>query len=353
MQRVAIIGATGLVGRTMIQELVSSNLYKNSESLHVGLFASSRSEGKKLWVGEEEVVVQGFSPEKLRGYDVALMSAGGGFSKDFSPQLAKQGTVVIDNSSAWRQHKEVPLVVPEVNAHALDKVVTHSSWDRGAIIANPNCSTIQMMVSLAPLEKKFGIQKIITSTYQSVSGSGASGLAELEKQRQEISSGQIPSCEFYPEPIVGNVLACIGDISREGHSWEELKMMLESQKIFSRRDLQVMATAVRVPVMYGHGQMVACELKCEVTREEVYRALEEASGLVVMRDGDGNFPVSTPLQVKGKKDTYVSRVRLGSEEASSSWVQMWNVADNVTKGAATNAIQILEALHNSLTHKRD
>ena len=365
--RIAIIGATGLVGRKMLSELITSKLYSAGRVAKVGLFASEKSHGTKLTAGEGEAeqyagYVEAFSVEKLRGYDVALMSAGGDFSQRYSMQLARMGVVIIDNSSAWRQHPAVPLVVPEVNADSLTSAAGAEDFAPGMIIANPNCSTIQMMVNVAPLHRLFGIRKIIVSTYQSVSGSGVKGLAELDTQYAQIAEGRRASCDFYPEPIAGNVLACIGEISQQGHAWEEVKMMLESQKILAKEDLVVMATAVRVPVAYGHGQMVVCELEKEVKRTEVYEALQDAAGLVVQKDGEG--VVVSPLQVKDQRETYVSRIRLASSqicdqshvrqqsnraagqetEERSSWVQMWNVADNLTKGAATNAVQILESL---------
>lgn len=366
--RIAIIGATGLVGRKMLSELITSRLYNAGRVAEVGLFASERSHGTKLTAGlapgKDEAgqytgYVEAFSVEKLRGYDVALMSAGGDFSQRYSIQLSRLGVVIIDNSSAWRQHPAVPLVVPEVNADSLTSAAGAEDFAPGMIIANPNCSTIQMMVNVAPLHRLFGIRKIIVSTYQSVSGSGVKGLAELDTQYAQMAEGRRASCDFYPEPIAGNVLACIGEISQQGHAWEEVKMMLESQKILAKEDLVVMATAVRVPVAYGHGQMVVCELEKEVKRTEVYEALQDAAGLVVQKDGEG--VVVSPLQIKDQRKTYVSRIRLASSqicdqsqqssraaghetEERSSWVQMWNVADNLTKGAATNAVQILESL---------
>lgn len=370
--RIAIIGATGVVGRTMIQELAASSLHKRGLIDQVGLFASPRSEGLELPAGtgsSTTLTVKAFSYERMKGYDVALMSAGGDFSLKHSPTLARQGMVVIDNSSAWRQHPGAPLVVPEVNDHELEDS-SYEEWSPGRIIANPNCSTIQMMVGVGPLEKAFRLKKIIVSTYQSVSGSGAQGLSELRHQYHQIAAGETPTPNFYPQPIAGNVLACIGDISPSGHAWEEAKMMLESQKILCRDDLFVMATAVRVPVLYGHGQSVICELDTEVTRSMLYDALKGARGLVVQHDDDAD-PLFSPLGVTGKRETYVSRIRLGTTEVGddsssvknnlspshshshsekptehhkSSWVQMWNVADNITKGAATNAVQILQAL---------
>lgn len=335
MKKIAIIGATGAVGREMISELEDSKV----ENIEVGMFASPRSEGQTVEFRKKKYRVSAFSLEAVKGYDYALMSAGGGFSKQYSKQLAEQGTVVIDNSSAWRMDPELPLVVPEVNAHALQR-------DDLSIIANPNCSTIQMMVNLAPLEKDFGLDMVQVSTYQSVSGTGQKGLNELAEQvRGQFNMAELTP-DVYPQAIAFNVLPAIGPIDESGHAEEEVKMIRETQKILENDSIDVMATTVRVPVFSCHSESIVVKLNKAVSRDEVLASLGKQEGLVLV-DTDNQSEYPTPLNVAGKRETFVTRVRLPygvDKDGKSQWVQMWNVADNLKKGAATNAVQILEKL---------
>jgi aspartate-semialdehyde dehydrogenase len=333
--KVAIIGATGAVGREMISELEDSSI----KDIEVGMFASPRSEGTTVEFRGNKHTVKAFSVEALSGYNYALMSAGGGFSREFAKALSDNGTVVIDNSSAWRMDPNYPLVVPEVNAHVLKD-------GNLSIIANPNCSTIQMMVNLAPLEKDFGLDIVQVSTYQSVSGTGQKGLNELAEQvREQFNMSELKP-NVYPQPIAFNVLPAIGPIDSDGHAEEEVKMVLETKKILENESIDVLATTVRVPVFSCHSESIVVKLNKAVSREEVIASLKTQDGLIVV-DSDEQAEYPTPLNVSGKRETFVTRVRLPfgvNSEGKSEWVQMWNVADNLKKGAATNAVQILEKI---------
>lgn len=330
--KVAIIGATGAVGREMVEDLAESSL----KGIEVGFFASARSEGQSIEFRGTRQAVKAFQVESLRGYDFALMSAGGSFSKEFSPKLAEIGVTVIDNSSAWRQDKDVALVVPEVNASMLDTY-------KGRIIANPNCSTIQMVVALNPLQKAFGLEMVQVSTYQSVSGTGQKGISELADQVHGHLKFEELQPKVYAQPIVFNLLPGIGPIDSEGHCEEEIKMVKETQKILSLPKLEVLASTIRVPVFSCHSETISVRLSRDVTRNEVYQALTGAPGLDFYT-GDDYAEMPTPKKVAGQRGSYVARVRLPYGTERSRWVQFWNVADNLKKGAATNAVQILEYL---------
>jgi aspartate-semialdehyde dehydrogenase len=310
---VAVVGA-GLVGERLVAELKK----RKFPLRHLRVLA--RSARRAVLAGETfEVGVA--EPEAFEGVDYALFAGTEG-EKGAAVQLAREaiarGAVVIDNGSDFRLDPEVPLVVPEVNAGALDH--------HNGIIANPNCSTIQMVVSLAPLVREFGIRKVVVSTYQAVSGAGRSGVEALE------NGGETA----FPKPIVGNAIPLIGGVGEDGYTTEETKMREESRKILSLPDLEVHATAVRIPVHTGHSESVYVETEKGVTLPEVVEVLRGAPGVVFSGDSD-DFP--TPLEVAGEPGTYVGRIRV--EEHAVSY---WCVADNLLKGAATNAVQIAEAL---------
>jgi aspartate-semialdehyde dehydrogenase len=280
--------------------------------------------------------VQAFSLEALKGTPYVLMSAGGSFSKEHSKALVAQGSTVIDNSSAWRMDDGVALVVPEVN---LDHLKTRGPQ----IIANPNCSTIQMVVALKPLQDKFGLELVQVSTYQSVSGTGQKGIAELGQQLEAQFKFQTLEPKVYAQPIAFNCLPGIDVFDDAGHCYEETKMVKETRKILGLPDLDVMASTVRVPTFHTHGETVAVKLKRAVTRDEALTALESGRGLVVNRVDDHKAQ-PTARTVTGDGRVFVSRVRLPLGKTSSPWLQFWNIADNLKKGAATNAVQILEAI---------
>lgn len=322
---VAVVGATGMVGRKMLQVLSERKL--PIDNLY--LFASSKSAGKQVeFMGKNYTVIE-LNEESVRSHkvDIALFSAGAGTSKTFAPIFAECGAVVIDNSSQWRMDPSVPLVVPEVNPGDIE-------WNHG-IIANPNCSTIQAVVALAPLHAKYHIKRIVYSTYQAVSGAGVQGYADLE----DGIKGAAP--KKFPKPIFGNCLPHIDVFENDGYTKEEHKMINETRKILGDDSIRITATTVRVPVYYGHSESINVEFEKPVTLECVTETLREAPGVVVMDDvKNGVYP--TPLDVADTDPVYVGRIRI--DDSVESGVNLWVVADNIRKGAATNAVQIAETI---------
>lgn len=320
---IAVVGATGLVGRTMLQVLAERNFPLGT----LRLFASERSAGKTIrFMGKDyPVFVLEENSFQEQGLELALFSAGGGISKEFIPPAAAQGVVCIDNSSAWRMEEGVPLIVPEVNPEALAE-------HRG-IIANPNCSTIQVVVPLKPLHDAFKLKRVIYTTYQSVSGSGQNGLDALAAGLR----GK-PRADY---PIAGNCIPQIGAFNPDGYTQEEEKMIAETRKILEEEALPITATTVRVPVAHCHCVGIVAEFHRPFELAEVFTILGAAPGVVV-QDGreQGLYPL--PTAVTGKDDVYVGRVRLDNSAPNS--LHLWTVADNVRKGAATNAVQIAELL---------
>jgi aspartate-semialdehyde dehydrogenase len=320
---IAVLGATGAVGRTMLEVLAERQIPVEQ----LTLLASERSAGRKVeWQGRE-YTVQAVADGAFHGVDYALFSAGGDRSKTWGPLAAAEGAVVIDNSSAWRMDPEVPLVVPEVNADALGSIPK-------GIIANPNCSTIQMVVALKPIHDAAGITRVVTTTFQSVSGAGETGRDALRHQL----AGQ-ESASPFSRHIAGNVIPQIGDFDEEGWTGEERKMINETRKILSLPDLPVAATCVRVPVDIGHSVQVAVEMQRDLSLEEAREALASFPGIIV-GDGAAGFP--TPLETANRDEVFVGRIR--KDPYLPRVVHFWVVADNLRKGAATNAVQILEAL---------
>ncbi len=332
--KVAIVGATGAVGREMIKDLAESNI----KGIDVELYASSRSAGSTLMFRDQHIEVKAFSIEEAGKNDYILMSAGGGFSREYAKALVEKDCVVIDNSSAWRMDDGVPLVVPEVN---IDDVKGY----RKGIIANPNCSTIQMVVPLKALDDAFGLELVEASTYQSVSGSGQKGLSALNKESKAfIEKGDfLERSELYPKTIGFSVVSGIGDIDDAGHCEEEIKMVKETQKILSKADLDVLVTTVRVPVFNCHSETISVKLSKEVSVPEAWKVLKETQGLVCY-EGKDPEKFHSPADVTGKREIFVSRLRTPYGTERSRWLQFWVVADNLKKGAASNAVQILEGL---------
>jgi len=322
--KVAVVGATGLVGNTMLRTLEERN-FPVTELIPV---ASERSKGKKvLFKGKEYTVVTLPEAVAMRP-DIALFSAGGATSLEWAEAFAAVGTYVIDNSSAWRMHPDKKLVVPEVNASVLNKE------DR--VIANPNCSTIQMVVVLKPLHDKYKINRVVVSTYQSVSGSGQKGVDHLMSEREKTTHKPL-----YPHPIDMNVLPHIDVFQDNGYTKEEMKMIQETQKIMGDDSIRVSATTVRVPVMAGHSESVNIEFNQDYNLDELRNLLSLAPGIVVMDDPKNNvYPM--PVLAAGKDEVFVGRLRrdLSRDNALNCWI----VADNLRKGAATNAVQIAEYL---------
>lgn len=331
--KVAVIGATGAVGREMVADLESCGI----TNLDVGFFASARSAGEQIQFRGKMREVKAFRLESLSGFDYCLMSAGGTFSRQNARSIVDLGVTVIDNSSAWRMVDGVPLVVPEVNGDVLKNL------PKGSIIANPNCSTIQMVVALKPLLDRFGIEQVQVSTYQSVSGTGQKGIRELSSQVEASFKFADKSPEVYAQPIAFNVLPAIDVLDAAGHCFEEEKMIRETRKIFGKPKLDVLATTVRVPVYHCHSESIAVRLGKAVTRKDVIDCMTQFKPLTVhLEDDHGKFP--TPRGIAGSQGVHVSRLRLPLDLERSDWVQLWVVADNLKKGAATNAVQILSAI---------
>jgi aspartate-semialdehyde dehydrogenase len=321
MMKVAVVGATGLVGRVMLQVLEEMQ-FPVQELIPV---ASERSIGQKVRFSGREFAVVGMDEAIGRRPDIALFSAGGSTSKVDAPRFAAVGTVVIDNSSAWRMDPQVPLVVPEINAHTIGDA---------KIIANPNCSTIQMVMALAPLHKAYGIRRIVVSTYQSVTGTGKLALQQLLDERKGVSGERA-----YPAQIDLNVLPHCDVFLDNDYTREEMKLVNETRKILGDQSIAVTATTVRVPVKGGHSESVNVEFLREFDLAEAKRLIAEMPGVVVMDDPTrAIYP--TPLQSEGRNEVFVGRIR--RDESQPKTLNLWVVADNLRKGAATNAVQIAE-----------
>lgn len=323
MYNVAIVGATGSVGRKFLEILEE----RNFPVKELYLFASKRSAGKTLKFKGEDVLVEELCEANIENkkIDFALFSAGGSVSLEFAPIFAKHGAVVIDNSSAWRMDKEVPLVVPEVNPEDV-------KWHKG-IIANPNCSTIQAMVALKPLYDKYGIKRIVYSTYQAVSGAGIQGILDLQEG----------TTKKFPYPILGNVIPHIDVFLDNGYTKEEIKMIEETKKILHDDNLRITATTVRVPVLNAHSESINVELNSEFELENVIDLFNSSKGIIVHDDVE-NLKYPTPLELSGKDEVFVGRIR--RDFSLDNGLNLWVVADNIRKGAALNAIQIAEILIN-------
>ena len=322
--KVAVVGATGMVGEVMLKVLAERN-FPIDELL---LVASKRSIGKKLMYKNEEHTVIGLADAVEAKPDIAIFSAGGDTSLEWAPKFAEAGTTVIDNSSAWRMDPTKKLVVPEINAHELTK--------DDKIIANPNCSTIQMVMALAPLHKKYKMKRVVVSTYQSVSGTGVKAVKQLENEIAGID-GEMA----YPYPIGRNALPHCDVFEENGYTKEEMKLSREPQKIFNDRTFSITATAVRIPTAGGHSEAVNVEFENDFTIADVRKMLSETSGIVLQDNIETNsYPM--PIFAHGKDDVFVGRIR--RDETQPNTLNMWIVADNLRKGAATNAVQIGEYL---------
>jgi aspartate-semialdehyde dehydrogenase len=327
--RVAIVGATGLVGQEFIRILEQRDFPMSS----VRLLASDRSAGRKLFVRHEEIEVEETVPESFENIDIALFSAGGDTSRYFSPMAARAGAVVVDNSSAFRMDPGVPLVVPEVNPEDI-------KWHRG-IIANPNCSTIQMVVALYPLHKVNPIKRVIVDTYQAVSGTGSAAVEELTTQTKQVLEGQEVVSSIYPHQIAFNVLPEIDVFLDNAYTKEEWKMVEETRKIMHANEIAISATCVRVPVFTGHSEAVNIEFSRPMSPDEARQILARAPGVKVLDDTTVSLYPHAWLAA-GTDEVYVGRIR--QDASHPSGLAMWVVSDNLRKGAALNAIQIAEEM---------
>ena len=320
---VAVVGATGMVGRKFLQVLEERNLPVENYYL----FASAKSAGKKVtFMGKEHEIIE-LTPDSIKGkdIDIALFSAGAGTSKTFAPLFAELGAVAIDNSSQWRMDPDVPLVVPEVNPDDIDK--------HHGIIANPNCSTIQAVVALKPLYDKYGIKRIVYSTYQAVSGAGLGGYEDLKNG----INGEAP--KKFPYPIFGNCIPHIDVFLENGYTKEEMKMVNETRKILGDDSLRITATTVRVPVYYGHSESINVELGSAYDLDELKNVLAAGKG-IIMADDPANLKYPMAIDCEDHDEVYVGRVR--RDDSVENGLNLWVVADNIRKGAATNAVQIAE-----------
>ena len=325
--KIAVVGATGMVGRMFLRVLEERKLPVSEYFL----FASERSAGTEITFMGKKHTVRELTPDAFKGLgvDIALFSAGAGTSKSFAPIVAESGAVVIDNSSCWRMDPEIPLVVPEVNPHAIPMYKKHG------IIANPNCSTIQAMVALKPLAVKYGLKRVIYSTYQAVSGAGMKGYSDLENGLKGIAP------QKFPHPIAGNCLPHIDVFLENGYTKEEQKMVEESRKILDLPNLRVTATTVRVPVFHGHSESINVELEKPFELADIRALWEATEGLVVQDDPANNiYPMA--ITAADTDPVYVGRLR--RDFSVENGINFWCVADNIRKGAATNAVQIAQEL---------
>ena len=324
--KLAVVGATGLVGRKVLEVLEEFNLPIDKYTL----FASSKSAGQKINFMNKEYIVQELNENSFdNGFDFAIFSAGGDTSKHFSPIAASKGCIVIDNSSAFRMEKDVPLVVPEVNP---EEIKSHHG-----IIANPNCSTIQAVVPLKILDEKYQIKRIVYNTYQAVSGAGKSGVDDLNNGIKGIKP------QKFPYPIFNNCLPHIDVFLDNGYTKEEMKMINETRKILKKPELKITATTVRVPVINSHSESINVEFEKDFNIDELINLLKNTNGIIVQDDIKNNiYPLAT--EATGHNEVFVGRIR--RDESVDSGINFWCVADNIRKGAATNAVQILEKLIN-------
>ena len=324
---VAVVGATGMVGRQFISILNERNFPINN----LYLFSSSRSAGTTISFNNEEILVEELKTENIvnKKIDFALFSAGGSVSLEFAPTFAKSGAIVIDNSSAWRMDPSVPLIVPEVNPEDI-------SWHKG-IIANPNCSTIQAMVALKPLDDKYGLKRVVYSTYQAVSGAGLQGFNDLKD-----GVNNIPPKKFQ-YPIAYNVIPQIDVFTENGYTKEEMKMINETHKILHNSAVKVTATTVRVPFFHCHSESINIEFNKPFEVEDIFNLYNNSPGVVVVDDTNNNvYPM--PVDIAGKDEVYIGRIR--RDFSIDNGINIWVVSDNIRKGAALNAIQIAELFIN-------
>lgn len=322
--KIAVVGATGMVGNVMLKVLEERN-FPADEVLVV---ASEKSVGKKVNFKDEELTVIGLADAVAEKPDIAIFSAGGGTSKEWAPKFAAVGTTVIDNSSAWRMDADKKLVVPEINASSLTK--------EDKIIANPNCSTIQMVLALSALQKNYGLKRLVISTYQSVTGTGVKAVEQMNNERAGIKAEMV-----YPYQIDRNCLPHGGDFEDNGYTSEEMKLVNETRKIFNDNDIAVTATVVRVPVIGGHSEALNVELRKPFDLSTIRKEIANTPGVILQDNPDVNmYPM--PLYAQNKDEVFVGRIR--KDDSVENGLNMWVVADNLRKGAATNAVQIAEYL---------
>ncbi len=325
----AVVGATGAVGNEMLRILEERKFPIEK----ITLLASERSEGAQLFFNGKKETVKTLRKDSFEGVDIALFSAGASRSREFAPSAVESGAVVVDNSSAFRMDPNIPLVVPEVNPGEISK--------HKGIIANPNCSTIQMVVALKPIYDRVGIKRVVVSTYQAVSGTGKKAIEELSVQSQSHLNSEKVECVVYPHQIAFNCLPHIDAFDKNGYTREELKMVNETRKIMGDPGMAVTATTVRVPVFFAHSESVNVETEKKITAEEARSLLSESPGVRVMDDpGNNTYPLA--IHAAGKDEVFIGRIR--EDISVKNGLELWVVSDNIRKGAALNAVQIAEML---------
>jgi aspartate-semialdehyde dehydrogenase len=330
--KVGVLGATGAVGSTILAVLAE----RGFPASEVVALASERSAGKRVPFADGEIEVRAISDEAIQGLDIVLSSAGGAVSSEWAPRIVEAGAVVVDNTSFWRMHDDVPLVVSEVNPDAAE--------DHKGLIANPNCTTMEMVVALAPIQREVGIERLIVSTYQAVSGTGQRAIDELLGQSRAVLAGDAPVAEVYPHAIAFNVIPQV-ETFKDGDDYttEERKVMAETRKIFALGDdeMRISATCARVPVHTGHSESVNIQTRRDLSPEECRELLAAAPGVIVMDSpGDGIYPTAT--DAAGRDEVFVGRIR--RDPSHNRCLNMWVVGNNLRKGAATNAVQVAELL---------
>ncbi|KAG6407610.1 hypothetical protein SASPL_130606 [Salvia splendens] len=334
---IAIVGVTGAVGQEFLSVLSDRDFPYRS----LKLLASKRSAGKSLNYENRDYTVEELTENSFDGVDIALFSAGGSISKKFGPIAAEKGTIVVDNSSAFRMHEGVPLVIPEVNPEAMDGIKLGSR--KGALIANPNCSTIICLMAATPLHRRAKVTRMVVSTYQAASGAGAAAMEELEQQTREVLEGKEPTCNIFSQQYAFNLFSHNAPILSNGYNEEEMKLVKETRKIWNNNDVKVTATCIRVPVMRAHAESVNLQFETPLDEVAAREILSNAPGVVVIDDRAGNnFP--TPLEVSNKDDVAVGRIRQDVSQEGNYGLDIFVCGDQIRKGAALNAVQIAELL---------
>ncbi|KAJ1437857.1 Semialdehyde dehydrogenase, NAD-binding [Sesbania bispinosa] len=334
---IAVVGVTGAVGQEFLSVLSDRDFPYRS----IKMLASKRSAGRRLTFEDNEYVVEELTPESFDGVDIALFSAGGSISREFGPIAVDRGTVVVDNSSAFRMDEKVPLVIPEVNPEAMQNIKL--GMGKGALIANPNCSTIICLVAATPLHRRAKVLRMVVSTYQAASGAGAAAMEELELQTREVLEGKSPTCNIFKQQYAFNLFSHNASVLSNGYNEEEMKMVKETRKIWNDKDVKVTATCIRVPVMRAHAESVNLQFERPLDEDTARDILKNAPGVVVIDDRESNhFP--TPLEVSNKDDVAVGRIRRDLSQDGNQGLDIFVCGDQIRKGAALNAIQIAEML---------
>ncbi|MED6204488.1 hypothetical protein PIB30_009493 [Stylosanthes scabra] len=334
---IAVVGVTGAVGQEFLSVLSDRDFPYRS----IKMLASKRSAGSRLTFEGNEYVVEELTAESFGGVDIALFSAGGSISKEFGPIAADTGTIVVDNSSAFRMDEKVPLVIPEVNPEAMHGIKVGTG--KGALIANPNCSTIICLMAATPLHRHAKVLRMVVSTYQAASGAGAAAMEELEQQTREVLEGRPPTCKIFKQQYAFNIFSHNASVLSNGYNEEEMKMVKETRKIWNDKDVKVTATCIRVPVMRAHAESVNLQFDSPLDEDTARDILKNAPGVVVIDDRKANhFP--TPLEVSNKDDVAVGRIRQDLSQDGNKGLDIFVCGDQIRKGAALNAVQIAEML---------